>query len=340
MATAIGSYSYNNIIGSIRTKLKQFTDEKYPKATIKDDIYRAICELTELSGTKNEPIYRGSQIIPLAKSVQSNASAGVTYEGSTRYLTVPLASTNANNVWTNDTDGFDSSWEGADVRIEYNDGSSGDDAPNAPNTSKQITIGSGASDAQLVGGQPTKLLLPSGFMTGTLTLPTHPIIRLTIVLSNQAVLDTINISGISDYKYIDRITAINDSVNGLCLEVPEKDFWAIKKYSSAENDYRDSVIWYRAGEYIYFNKNSLSAYGVRTMHYTRMPIKPTTYTEYVDYPDSQTKMLIDIVVTGILQSLNVQLPQDLASVANKLQALRQATAEERAKAESNFKTQA
>ena len=317
--TPEGTYTYNELIGTIRARLKLFDQEKYAKKTLFNDIYRAICELAELSGAKNDPRYRLSQIIPVTKSVVSDGgSAGVTYTKATKTLLVPLNATNGDNVWTGDTDGFDSTWMGASVQLTFDGG--------AGSHSTTIATVTDATHVILTDAVPADL-------------EDIDVYNSTIVIASAATANIVDLSSLSMYKHIDRITVIEDSVNGLCIEMPEKDFRAIKNYAATENDYSDTVIWYRAGQWLYFCKNSLSAYGIRTMFYIRNPYKPTAYTDIVDYPDTQMKMLIDVCVTTILQSLNVQLPQDLQSVAARLQAMRAAVNEERQKAEANYKTQ-
>jgi hypothetical protein len=320
---AIGTFTYDRIIGRIKTRLKLFNQEKYPKTAIFDDIYLALAESAELSGSKNDPIYRASAVIPQTKSVVSNDSAGVTWVNATKTLDVPLASTNLDNAWTGDADGFDPTWVGAAVTMNY------------------IGIGLFQTTIAIVPSPPdvTHVVLaddlPDDFVLAGAVNPDAT----SIVMSSTAGANIVDISGIADYKFIDRITAIEDSISGLCVEMPEKDFRAIKNFVSDENDYRNDIIWYRSGGLIYFCKNSITSYGTRTMFYTRYPIKPTVYTEYIDFPDPMLNVLIDVVVTKILQALNVQLPQDLQSVQSKLVALRSAANEERQKAEANAKTQ-
>ena len=314
---AIGSVTYNNFIGDIRLHLKQFTPEKYPKLKMQAAIYRQICELYEISGTKDDAIFRASQVIPLTKGVTSggDASTPVTYTASTRTLHVPLV--DGDITWANDTDGFDSSWVGATVSLID------------PNTSAkfQTTIESitGTTDVVLTAMSPAP-----GNMAGD---------GFSISITLAGGLSTIDISNIPDYKFINRITAIEDSVTGLCVEMPEKDFRAIKNYVADENPYKDEVIWYRHGNIIYMCKNSIANYGTRTMYYTRFPIKPTTYTECVDYPDTQNKLLLDAVTIAILIALKVDIPQDLQGAANKIQAMRESTNENILKANANGKTQ-
>ena len=338
MSTPIGSYTYNNLIGTIRLRLKMFNAEKYPKLAIRDDIYRAICELSEISGTKDDAIFRGSQIIPLSKGVTSNSTAGVYYTIATRKITVPLYATNPDNVWVNDADGFDSTWEGALVTFVYDDGSGG----SGPNGLVQKSIYIAASPATgvcTVSSPATDLLLPVGFFTGTFGGATVAIRSLTVVMSSTAAADIVDISNISDYKYLNKITAIEDSVSGPCSEMDEKSFRAIKAYVDDENVYKDEIIWYRHGSMLYFCKNSVTAYGTRTMFYTRFPIKPTTYTEYVDYPDTQWKLLIDACVITILIALKVEVPQDLQSTVSKINAMRESTNEQIMKANAKANTQ-
>jgi hypothetical protein len=318
MATPIGTWTFGQIISDIRTRLKTFTDEFFPKKLIRSELNRCISELHELGGTKDDPVYRTYSVLTAAGSQGGFValSSGCTYTNTTKSVYIPTAQ-----------------WVGGAF-------------------STYIT-----SATALPIGTIVIFYLPAGgdniwaSTIESITDATHFILKdaygsnlgtsdfQIAVLCGDTTTDSIDISGIGDYKVIDKITSIEDSVTGLCLEMSQKDFQSIKQYGSVSN-YTDDILWYREGERIHFYKGSnVTAYGTRTMYYTRMPVKGTLDADYIDVRDSNVGMIIDMVMLKVLQTVNAPIPSALAGTNEKLMIMKKSGQEELAKQYSNQKTQ-
>jgi hypothetical protein len=322
MITPIGTIKAGSLISMVRLRLKSFTDEVFPKNRILDVMNNCLSELVEISGALKDPEYRDNAIIPQTGGfvVSDNyAGIGTGYVDNTRKLTIPV--TKVGVEWQTVT-GFDQSWEGATIHIVYDNGQEMvtlDCIVDSIDTARTVVITEATEPG--VDILETAFYSISGFTTATKT-------------------NDIDLAQLNFYKVIDKITAIEDTVNGLCIEIPQKDFISIKNEGSL-GSYTDDIIWYREGSMIHFAKGyNIANYGIRKMYYTRLPQRCTTYDDYIDLKDNLSNMLIDMVLIIVLQALKTEIPQELMSSYSKLQAMRQSNAEKITKlSTSTAKTQ-
>lgn len=315
---AKGTKTYNKVIAEIRGKLKNFDADKFTDKQIFDEIYNTIAELFSLSGTLHDPKYLDSVALSPAptKGGLVPESNGATYTNSTKTVYIPTA------LWA----------------AMFSTGLS--DATKLP-------IGAMVIFYLPVGGDNVWSSVISSITNATSFVLrdaygsdlTSADLRVAVIFGDSNNLDVIDISAISEFKFITKITSIEDSVNGFCTEKSEKDFLGIARMNADDSPYENEVIYMWRGSNIRFNKGSLPSYGTRTMNIERTPIKPTTYDEYVDYPDTGLKLLEDAVCLTVLQAINAPIPQVLVASKTELNNMRNAMAERRAKMEANAKTQ-
>lgn len=323
MPTAQGSFTYGEVISDIKTPLQELypkvmTDKIFTKKIMLKLIYKVICELNELAGDKDDPKYREKTVL----TPSSNAgglvpySSGCTYTNSSKTVYIPSVLWEGGYFSTGLTDATKLS-QGAIV-IFY------------------LPVGGANVWASTIASitDATHFVLTDAY-GGNLASAEFSV---AVLVPGTSSADDIDLTAITDYKYIDKITSIYDSVNGLCIEVPEDTFHSLTKMTSTDNNMSDTVVYFRAGGYIYMKKFSLTAYGTRTIYYIRFPIKPTLTTEYVDIPDTQQKLLSDIVSVYILQSHKISIPDLYRSSYSKLMEMKKQTAEEKAKLSEGMKT--
>lgn len=298
MPKAIGSHKVGKVIASIRTRLAEFTDEKYPKKEILTTINDCTDEFHELSGTKNEPEYRDSMVIPVSRAVSSIGGTGASYDASDKKIVIPLTGTGIE--WINDESGFDDSWIGAFVVITIGNAVGGIENPNieAPGGGQRYTsIVESVPNTTSVILESTGYTLPSADLSGAT-------LNISIQLLNNEV-DTIDLSQLSNFKRIDKITTIESDLHEV-VEMQEKDFNAVSRYDPAESPYGDTIIWKRHGDILHFNKGSLTGYGTRTMNFTRLPILCVTYNDFIDIKDTGINLLKDMVALKIIATLEAR----------------------------------
>lgn len=328
MGSPLSRVKAGEVIASVRTRLQDFTEERFPKKEILKLINECQDELQEMSGTKEEPQYRDSVIIPMSKRVDSLGGTGASYTNSTKRVIIPLSGTGI--TWNGDADGFDASWVGAVVTIWIGTNtSSSTELPNSP-------------DSLSPGGQRYNTVVKSYVNSTTLelestgyTLPATDLsggsFNVTIQLIDNAV-DSVDLAQLSNFTRIDRITSIESSLAGICIEKDEKQFKALKRYSADESPYVDDIIWMRQGDIIYFCKGAnLSSYGTRILNHIRLPLKCANYNSYVDTKETMIPMLKEMILVRIFASLKLSIPPEFSATAQKLGLMKKAVEEEKVK---------
>ena len=122
--------------------------------------------------------------------------------------------------------------------------------------------------------------------------------------STNSLSENIDITVFDKYQDIDKITHIEYSADvrnqyGKCIEVPETEF-ANLKYKLNTSSYKDSIIWYRKGDILYFAKGSgVQDYGLRTIFFTRTPLKAINYDSVLDIKDTGVNKVIARVIRNI-----------------------------------------
>jgi len=116
-------------------------------------------------------------------------------------------------------------------------------------------------------------------------------------------LDELNITAFTDYQNIDKITHIEstnerDEPQPEVSEVTEKEF-ANLRHSMNTSNYKDSIIWYRKGDILYFAKGSGIEYETRVIFFTRIPQKAITYDSLLDIRDTGVNKVIARVIRNV-----------------------------------------
>lgn len=152
----------------------------------------------------------------------------------------------------------------------------------------------------------------------------------------NAQVDSYDLTSLTGYKLIDKITTCYDSTYGIFTEIDtEAEFWAIvggeisgsTKYN---HGYREEVIWCHAGERVLLGKGLPGiTVGTVKIGYQRLPAHVTAVTDLIDMKDSNAKQLMDMCLLAALHTLREPIPSDLKTSENKLVALREQTMKER-----------
>jgi hypothetical protein len=121
------------------------------------------------------------------------------------------------------------------------------------------------------------------------------------------------IADISDIVY-DRITSIEDSLVGQCIEVSPEVFSSLGRSDFVHQSYSDDIVWAQFGNSIRFRNGAKVTGGTKTMWYQRQPNYPTLYddTEYVDLADKWIPLLVKRIYTYILLQTEPDIPKNLA----------------------------
>lgn len=305
-----------NTLGSavahITGRLKEYTQKTVPPNLWKEIINTKVDMIHEVLGTKEKAIYKDTQILSLAAggegiTYSAGNVAGVHYTNSTKTLAIP-------------------------AEVFGGSQSAGlDDCTDIP-VGAIVVMRVAAGDAYLHVTKvasitsTTALVLEDAFGSDQ-----DDTFDLCIIVGNTA--SDIQISTLANYKYIDQIISIYDSgIADECIDAGTiSNFWGIKKRNLAYN-YIDSIIWVRDGEYLRFAKGSnISAYGTRTMYFTRKPYPVSVDADYIDLPPSQMDLLYKLCMLDGLQVIQVPIPDELKSAEGQISAMRSAKEEEIAK---------
>lgn len=103
---------------------------------------------------------------------------------------------------------------------------------------------------------------------------------------------------ISAIKY-DKIIAIEDSNNGYCRELSNKDFSALSNTNFLHSSYADDIVYTVKGNTIVFKIGPRVTNGTKTIYYQRQPDYPTNYndSEYIDLADKYAGLLVKRITT-------------------------------------------
>ena len=110
---------------------------------------------------------------------------------------------------------------------------------------------------------------------------------------------------------IDRIIKLVDATNGLVVRQGDLDIEGV----SSLNDNKNGVFYNHAGEKIVLKKGSnVSAYGVLTLHYYRLPALLSTSTDYIDIKDNYVPLVMAHAKNYIYEHANKQAPESLTNL--------------------------
>lgn len=292
--------------------LQNYTEEEVTPELWRNVINRAVYELWDLEGWKNMIDYEEFVPLPLRKTAYSNHADGSGYDDTTQVLTVPLPGTDG-VLWTKDIDGFDVSWLNSIVIIT--DTSTG-------SIYNAIVSGIEADDQVSV--------------TSQVVIPLIAAADLIVQIDNNPTLDAdeIDLTQIDAYENLHEIiTAISDKgkVIGPPL-VNSRNFDTMKVSPNRANQ----ILFYRAGEKLYRSKGKLPSYGVFQLHIIKSPMPMVEQSDKIDVKNPNVNRVLDYSIVKIVNALpakkvKMQLPQELVSWYNRLQASKKSKEEEEIK---------
>ncbi|MGV8131549.1 MAG: hypothetical protein ACP5N7_05620 [Candidatus Pacearchaeota archaeon] len=128
---------------------------------------------------------------------------------------------------------------------------------------------------------------------------------------------------------IDKINKLVCSINKNISEVPTNDF------EDLSDAYTKSCFYSYEGGFIYLFKGSeVSTFGTLTLSYNRLPILPTSGSEYIDLEEKHIPLLIDLCSLEIYAIAGKEAPIGLSSGAENLtKELREANLSKKAELE-------
>ncbi len=312
MASRVNSVNtLGSAVAHITGRLKEYTQKTVPPNLWKEIINTKVDMIHEVLGTKDKAVYKDTQVLTPAGSQGGLVTSGnsCTYTKTTKVLYIPaglwagLFSTGLTDATTLPV--------GATVVLHLT--TSGD--------IMWVTKIASITDA-------THIVLEDDYGTSLGSDDFDLVIHF-----GDETSETFTISSLTCYKYIDQIISIYDSgITDECIDAGTiSNFWGIKKRNLAYN-YIDSIVWIRDGEYLRFAKGSnISAYGTRTMYYTRKPYPVSVDADYIDLPPSQMDLLYKLCMLDGLQVIQVPIPDELKSAEGQISAMRNAKEEEIAK---------
>lgn len=313
-----GRYTYEKFIVNANAELKHYTKKDFTAKLTQDEINLCLMEYWALAGMKDDPYYQDSDVIPKIAQVISNQAAGASFNATGRVLTIPASGSGI--TWSGAT-AFNSSFVGAPVRLEViSEFSGGDvDAVNAPSNIYNTTVESVTNGTTVVL---VSTAIPS--ISGA-------VLKVTVTATSEQ--DQVDLSALDNWKSMQEIIKVTSAVGGLCVPVDSREFTYLQGLSAAASNYSGSVVYYQSGAFLFFLKGGdLANYGNRVIEYIRLPRYSTVITDYIDIPDQNTRMLMDMVEIKMIQTLEDQpMPQELLGTQNKLKEMRAATNEVRFK---------
>jgi hypothetical protein len=268
-------------------------EEDYSKLWIRL-INRKTAEFHELASLKDSELYRervalsGSQGL-MVQILSSTIFPGLafSYSSSTKILTADL---NHQGIWSQVPPGFNSNFLGASIILTANSG-----------PSSSIAIYSGII-SEIIDTSHCKIYSVQSIPSFISAVINGFIIKTSYTTSDY------NIYSLPVYNDIDHITSLECNI-GLCDYVPENLFLGINDITLA-NEYKKQILWTRQGELVRIKKGAgVSSEGTIYINYLRKPYKITSFTDYLDIPDSNVQMLLEDCLLVIFQMLTKPIPE-------------------------------
>jgi len=312
-------WTLGTLIAHGQARLKDFTEEAVSHDLWMEIFNAGAGELQRLLELTDADEYRDSVVLTsnlLCKGGDwHTADTGVTYTNATKTLHIPTAIFTGGNFSAGITNfNTGANFLGAIVMFRPAVGS-------ADIFFTRIASITGNNDVVLADAYGSDVS-GAGFDIGAMIIPG----------ALTSGVGSINIGQLSLYKSIDRINGIQSSLYGECYMRSQSDFWGITKPTGYHPHYKNLIIWYRDGEMVFIGiGTNLSTPGTLTMHYFHTPYPMVLDTDLVDIRDSEVNMLLDLGVLKGLETLKVPIPQVLQAAQSRLQALRQAVDEKKAK---------
>lgn len=306
MANRIGNLTAAEVISHVTFRLKDYTSDDIPPLGWLELINAKVTSIHELMGPKDRAIYKDSAVLDVIGNYQGMGYAVTEVDAANSFTHSSKILNLQANVYTSGVPTVQSLMN-ATVILMHDSGLV--QIIHKTEIESVITITSGI---QVV------LKDSYGMNIGGMELQ--------CMISCNGNNNLVHIGNMSCFKYIDQITVITDSgIDDECIDAKTfKNFLGMKK-KNLPHTYRQSIIYAREGEYLHFAKGSdVSAYGTRTMYFTRNPYPVTTETDIVDIPVAHQDLLFKLLMIDGLHTIKVPIPQDLAGVKNDMAAMKQA----------------
>ena len=219
MPTPLSNFTYTQAIRDIRDRLNQFTDDKFPPKLIRSEIYLTLTEIIEMMSIANLPEYKSSFTLTstdvgLAYTKPGSSIPATSFTLSTMRIVIPL--TGSGISWILNT-GFNLSFVGQPFYMEYMDGLTGRECSGIIS---KIVKETDELDSPLAGGTTAVLAFdspqPDGYVIPTGNITSANLLTFNV---NNYQADTIYLENYSAFKFIDKITSIDDSISGPCYDV-------------------------------------------------------------------------------------------------------------------------
>jgi hypothetical protein len=305
MANRVGTQTAGSVIAHLTARLKSYT-----KKDITQDVWYELINaktylIHELMASKDRAIYKDLATLTSSsyKGFFAAYSASTTIDATRKIVHFHNVTMSAISTVANDM------INGNAIIVNESTGLM------MENEIESVVFGSGIADVTF------KTALPAAFTTIT---------EIGLYATARSSSESILISGESYYKMLDQILSIYDSgIADECISVDTlSDFRGMVKRQLTYT-LKNSIIWTRDGEYIYFAKgSSITSYGTRTMYYTRKPYSVTADADLIDLPDHQLDLLYSLCMLAGLQTIKVPIPSELKTAESQIGAMKAAKEQE------------
>ena len=315
MANRVGKYTAGAIQSTITSRLKSYTKKDVNAELWLDIINAKVDMIHEVLSSKDKAIYKDkvNLVSAIYKGFTAEADAGNTIDATNKILHLHKVTMSA--VTTIAADMLNGK-----VLISCNLG-----AYIFENEIESIVFGTDTAD----------VVLKTPITPSFASLIDEFVVIATSVNSE----DNIIISGETWYKMVDQILSIYDSaLNDECVNAETiSNFYSMRKTQmGSDRPYRNSILYVRDGETLMFTRGAgRTAYGTRTMHYTRKPYSCTADTDIVDIPNANLDLLYSLCMLAGLQTIQVPIPSELKSAESQVTAMQSAKEKELAEQLAN-----
>lgn len=291
--TRVGNKTLGELISHIQVNAKLYTERDIPPSLIKNWLNQTQEEIHAIFGSDDHLDYKDRATLPITnKSYRQSCSdrgailhTGTSWTNNTKTLVVVPAPDS--RFWTSDADGFDSEWLNATVHFRNVNGGWHTGLVDTVVNAYTVTLKQIAYPEETGGDSPLNNI-------------TNNYLEVEAIPSAMQS-DIIDISGFTYWRNIDRITSIEDSINGKAVEFTEFEFQNLS-LDGPSYLYNNKVCFMRENDKIYMRRGAnIVAYGIRTMHYLRTPIAMSADDHYVDIKAKHNTLLTDVVLFRVLK---------------------------------------
>ena len=302
MAKRIGNTTAGQLISNLTSRLKEYTSQTITTELWLQIINTKVNMINELLSTKDKAVYKDRAL--LVTSPQDELQmGGLIYISDPVLHIVDLDIRDHNENVHADTD-----LAGGTIEYWADDGQL-----------HTVTVISGVVNSEITGALGVHIE-PYYVLTGSE--------RFTYIktLIHSDTMDIIDISNEPYYPYIDQIVSIVDEgISDECVDAKTmSNFIGMMKMQLSYN-YKDSIIWVRDGELLYFRRGAnVPSYGRRSMYFIRKPYEVKETSDIVDIPASNMDLITKLCLLDGLQTINVPIPNELSNANTQIAAMQAA----------------